>query len=113
MPWIPISPSGALFDAVGNLTQRQDNNAGTTENVYPDSLNRLDHTVGDTNTAMTYDSMRRIATWAAAGGSANINDFTTAQAGWSYYANTQPHALRKSMRAVIHRLRLVTTPTAT
>lgn len=87
-----------LFDAVGNMTQRQDNNAGTTENVYPDSLNRLDHTVGDTNTAMTYDSMGRIATWAAAGGSANINDFTTAQAGCSYYANTQAHALRKSMQ---------------
>lgn len=86
-----------LFDEVGNLTQRQDNNLPVvTENVYPDSLYRLGHTVGDTNTQMTYDGMGRIATWAAYGNSANVNDYTTAQSGCTYYANSQIHALRKS-----------------
>ncbi len=32
-----------LYDEVGNLTQRQNNNAGLTENFYYDNLYRLDH----------------------------------------------------------------------
>jgi RHS repeat-associated protein len=85
-----------LFDAVGNLIQRQDNKAGTTENVYYDSLNRLDHTVGDTNTHLTYDSMGRLSTWAAYGNSTNVKDYTTPQAGCTYYPNLQPHAVRRN-----------------
>ena len=85
-----------LFDEMGNLTQRQDNNAGVTENVFPDSLYRLDHTVGDTNTQMSYDSMGRIATWAAYGNSTNVNNFTTPQSGCTYYSDhAQPHAVRQ------------------
>jgi RHS repeat-associated protein len=85
-----------LFDEMGNLTQRQDNNLGLTENVFPDSLYRLDHTVGDTNTQMTYDAMGRIATWAAYGNSTNVNDYATPQSGCTYYVNSQLHAVRKS-----------------
>ncbi|MDB6045686.1 MAG: hypothetical protein JWM63_4237 [Gammaproteobacteria bacterium] len=87
-----------LFDAVGNLTQRQDNNQGLTENAYPDALNRLDHTVGDTNTQLTFDSIGRLATWKANGASTNVNDYTTPQTGCTYYANAQPHALRKAVQ---------------
>ena len=85
-----------LFDPVGNLIQRQDNNAGTSENVYYDSLNRLDHTVGDTNTQLSYDSMGRLLTWAAYGNSTNVKDYTTPQAGCTYYSNAQPHAVRRN-----------------
>ena len=70
-----------LFDYVGNLTQRQDNIAAVTENAYPDALNRLDHTVGDTNTNLTYDSMGRLATFQAYGNGMNVKDYTTPQTG--------------------------------
>jgi RHS repeat-associated protein len=85
-----------LFDYVGNLTQRQDNNAGTTENVYPDVLNRLDHTVGDSNFTRTYDAMGRIASWSAFSNTTNYDDYSTPQSGCSYYANVEIHALRKN-----------------
>jgi RHS repeat-associated protein len=84
-----------LFDNVGNLTQRQDNNAGLTESVYYDALNRLDHTVGDTNTQHKYDAIGRLDTWAANGGTPNVNNYTTAQSGCPSYANSQLHALRQ------------------
>jgi len=35
-----------LFDDAGNLTQRQENIAGVTENVFPDALNRLESYCG-------------------------------------------------------------------
>lgn len=88
-----------LFDAVGNLTQRQDNNLGVTENAYPDSLYRLNHTIGDTNTQISYDSMGRIATWAAYGGSPNVKDYTTPQPGCPSYANSQLHAVRSNTQS--------------
>ena len=51
-----------LFDEVGNLIQRQNNNAGLTENIYYDNLYRLDHsTLGGTqNLALTYDASGNI-----------------------------------------------------
>lgn len=85
-----------LYDGVGNVIQRQDNNAGITESIYYDALNRLSHTVGDTSTQLTYDTMGRLATWEASGASANVNDYTTPQSGCTYYSNAQPHALRGS-----------------
>jgi RHS repeat-associated protein len=88
-----------LFDAVGNLTQRQDNNLGVTENAYPDSLYRLDHTIGDTNTQMTYDAMGRITAWADNGSPANVKDYTTPQPGCTYYANSQLHAVRSNTQS--------------
>lgn len=84
-----------LFDYVGNLTQRQDNNALTTENAYPDSLNRLTSTVGDSNTQNTYDSIGRLGSWAVYGGTVNVNDYSTPASGCNYYANAQLHAVRQ------------------
>jgi len=84
-----------LFDDAGNLTQRQENIAGVTENVFPDALNRLDHTVGDSNTVMQYDGIGRISAWGNVGAANNTNDYTTAQAGCTYYANPQIHAVRQ------------------
>lgn len=51
-----------MFDYVGNLTQRQNNNAGLTENAYYDDLYRLDHTNLNnvTNLQMHYDAMGNI-----------------------------------------------------
>ena len=48
-----------LYDEVGNLTQRQANNEGLTENFYYDNLYRLDHSVlgSTTNLQMEYDAM--------------------------------------------------------
>jgi RHS repeat-associated protein len=85
-----------LFDYVGNLTQRQDNNAGTTENAYPDALNRLTHTVGDSNFVRGYDAMGRIASWSAFGSTTNNEDYSTPQSGCTYYANAQLHAVRNN-----------------
>jgi len=85
-----------LFDYVGNLTQRQDNNAGVTENVFPDNLYRLDHTVGDSSTVMSYDAMGRVSGWGAGGLLSNTKDYTTPQPGCTYYANSQPHAVRRN-----------------
>jgi RHS repeat-associated protein len=86
-----------LFDAVGNLTQRQDNNLPVvTENVYPDSLYRLDHTVGDSSTVMTYDAAGRIATWGNGGSASNTDDYSTKQSGCTYYTNSQLHAVRSN-----------------
>jgi RHS repeat-associated protein len=89
-----------LFDEMGNLTQRQDNNSGVTENVYYDNLYRLDHTIGDSSTAMAYDSMGRISRWGTGGVLANVNDYTTPQSGCTYYANSQLHAVRKDTNGV-------------
>jgi RHS repeat-associated protein len=45
-----------LWDRVGNLTQRQDNNQGLTENAYYDNLHRLlsSTVTGDSSLTMTY-----------------------------------------------------------
>lgn len=47
-----------LWDRVGNLTQRQDNNQGLTENAYYDNLYRLDYTTlnGSTNLDLAYSA---------------------------------------------------------
>jgi len=55
-----------LFDGVGNMTQRQDNNAGLTESFCYDSVNRLNHSTltgvctGAVNLQMGYDVMGNI-----------------------------------------------------
>ncbi len=51
-----------LYDEAGNLIQRQNNNAGLTENFYYDNLYRLDHSTlgGTTNLALTYDATGNI-----------------------------------------------------
>jgi RHS repeat-associated protein len=48
-----------LYDEMGNVTQRQNNNLGLTENFYYDNLYRLDHSIlgAATNLQMAYDAM--------------------------------------------------------
>jgi len=45
-----------LYDEIGNVTQRQNNNAGLSENFYYDDVYRLEHSSlnGNTNLLMTY-----------------------------------------------------------
>ncbi len=52
-----------LWDRAGNLTQRQDNNQGLTENAYYDNLYRLDYATlnGSTNLDMIYTANGNIS----------------------------------------------------
>jgi RHS repeat-associated protein len=62
-----------LYDEMGNVTQRQNNNLGLTENFYYDNLNRLDHSMlgGGVNLQMAYDAMGDITSRSdVAGGAA-------------------------------------------
>lgn len=74
-----------LYDAVGNVIQRQDNNAGLTENFYYDSLYRLSYSQlnGTTNLSLTYDAGGNILTRSDVGGGST----------WTYDA-TKKHAVR-------------------
>ncbi len=51
-----------LYDAVGNVTQRQDNDLGLTEDFYYDGDNRLSYSTldGKQNLSLTYDFMGNI-----------------------------------------------------
>ena len=48
----------AVYDALGNVTQRQDSNRGLTENFYYDADNRLEHSTlnGTQNLKIVYDA---------------------------------------------------------
>jgi YD repeat-containing protein len=76
-----------LFDLVGNVTQRQNGNAGLTENFYYDNLYRLDHSVlgSVTTLQLTYDAMGDIT---------SRNDIAGG-ATWTYDA-TRKHALTQA-----------------
>ena len=52
-----------LYDEAGDVTQRQDNNAGLTENLYYDNDYRLNTSKlnGTQNLAITYDPVRKHA----------------------------------------------------
>jgi len=86
-----------LFDDDGNLTQRQDNNLGLTENFYYDNMNRLSHSTlnGTTNLSLTYDTtgMGNIVSRSdVAGGAAwtydPVHKHQVTQAGSSAYTYT-------------------------
>jgi RHS repeat-associated protein len=86
-----------LFDEMGDVTQRQDNNLGLTENFYYDALYRLDHSTlgGSTNLQMVYDTtgMGNIASRSdVAGGSAwtydSVRKHAVTQAGTGGYSFT-------------------------
>jgi RHS repeat-associated protein len=66
------------YDYDGNVTQRQDNNRGLTENFYYDPVNRLDHSAldGNLNLQMTYDAI-------GMGNIASRSD-VAAGAAWTY-----------------------------
>jgi RHS repeat-associated protein len=53
---------GFLYDELGNLTQRQDNNLGLTESIFYDAVYRFDHSLlnGTQNLKLTYDVMGNI-----------------------------------------------------
>jgi RHS repeat-associated protein len=57
-----IQNNAYLYDEMGNVTQRQDNNQGLTEDFYYDNLYRLDHSTlgGAVNLQMSYDAMGNI-----------------------------------------------------
>ncbi len=69
------------WDKAGNLTQRQDNNQGLSENFYYDNLYRLDYSQlnGSTNLDMQYQ--------------ANGNIDFKSDAGWYWYNATKVHAV--------------------
>jgi RHS repeat-associated protein len=91
------------WDKAGNLTQRKDNNLSLTEDFYYDNLYRLDYSrlngVATPNLDMTYDALGNI-TAKAEGASSSSYNYSTAQAGCTYYTHTQPHAVRKVGTAV-------------
>jgi RHS repeat-associated protein len=77
-----------LHDVVGNVTQRQSNNAGLTENFYYDNLYRLEHSDlgGTQNLALTYDA------------TGNIMSRSDIQLGsvWTYGDATKKHGVTQA-----------------
>ncbi|MFC4313275.1 toxin TcdB middle/N-terminal domain-containing protein [Steroidobacter flavus] len=73
-----------LFDKIGNLIQRQQNQLGLTENFYYDSLYRLDYSTlnGTTNLDLAYDALGNITS----------RSDVAAGATWTYHA-TKKHAV--------------------
>jgi len=81
-----------LFDKVGNVTQRQNNNAGLNENFFYDNLHRLDHSTlgGVQNLALTYDATGNITSRSDVAASATwtydpVKKHAVTQAGSSAY----------------------------
>ena len=98
---ITSGPSGSatlqnesyLFDELGNVTQRQNNNAGLTENFYYDSDYRLDHSSlnGTLNLQMHYDDAGNITSRSDLAGGATwtydpSHKHAVTQAGSSAYS---------------------------
>lgn len=81
-----------LFDRVGNVTQRQENNLGLTENFYYDDLHRLDYSAlnGVANLDLSYDAMGNIL---------NRSDVADG-AAWTYHS-TKKHAVLQAGSASI------------
>lgn len=76
-----------LQDLAGNVTQRQNNNVGLTENFFYDNLYRLDHSTlgGVQNLGLTYDATGNITSRTdVAGGAA-----------WTYHASKK-HAVTQA-----------------
>jgi RHS repeat-associated protein len=87
-----IKNLGFLFDEVGNVTQRQDNNLGLTENIFYDNDYRLSTTKlnGTQNLAVNYDGSGNITSRSDVAGGANwtydaIRKHAVTQAGSSAY----------------------------
>jgi RHS repeat-associated protein len=88
-----VSNQGYLYDRVGNVIQRQNNQAGLTENFYYDSLDRLDYsTRGAQTTDYTYDVRGNIT---AKTGVGTTYSYTATVAGCTYYPHAQIHAVRQ------------------
>lgn len=88
-----LSNRGYLYDRVGNVIQRQDNQSGLTENFYYDSLDRLDYsTRGAQTTDYSYDVRGNITAKTGAG---TAYSYTATVAGCTYYGYPQIHAVRR------------------
>ena len=83
-----------LFDALGNMTQRQDNNAGLTESFYYDAVNRLDYsTLGSAiNLQMHYDALGNITS----------RSDVAAGASWVYDPNRKHAVLQAGSSALAY-----------
>jgi RHS repeat-associated protein len=81
-----------LYDYVGNVTQRQNGILSLTENFHYDNLYRLDDSqvTGQTFIDYAYQANGNISSMTGAGS----YNYTTPQAGCSYYTHAQPHAVR-------------------
>ena len=81
------------WDANGNLQQRQDLRQGLTEVFVNDSMNRLTSSTlnGATNLSVGYDAAGNLTSKSDLGS----YDYVTAQAGCTYHAHAQPHAVRR------------------
>ncbi|MEO6080914.1 MAG: SpvB/TcaC N-terminal domain-containing protein [Steroidobacteraceae bacterium] len=73
-----------LYDLIGNVTQRQENTQGLTENFYYDNLYRLDYSQlnSTTNLDLAYDAMGNITS------KSDVNGGAT----WTYHS-TKKHAV--------------------
>ena len=83
------------WDVNGNLERRTDSNqSGLYEHFYYDALNRLDYSTrnGTTNLDLGYDGIGNITSKTGIGS----YNYTSSQAGCSYYAHAQPHAVRNA-----------------
>ena len=81
-----------LYDEMGNVTQRQNNNLGLTENFYYDNLYRLDHSMlgSSVNLQMGYDAMGDITSRSDVAGGATwtydpVRKHAVTQAGSSAF----------------------------
>ena len=90
-----IQNNAYLYDEMGNVTQRQDNNQGLTEDFFYDNLYRLDHsTLGAAvNLQMHYDAMGNITSRSDVAGGATwtydpVHKHQMTQAGISSFAYT-------------------------
>ena len=87
-----VQNQGFLYDEVGNVTQRQDNNHGLNENFYYDADNRLSYSTlnGTQNLSLTYDEMGNIKSRSDVAGGATwtydpVHLHEVTQAGSSAY----------------------------
>jgi RHS repeat-associated protein len=78
-----------LWDATGNLTQRQDSNQGLTESFYYDNLYRLDYSLlnSTTNLDVGYDAVGRITS------KQDASDTTPEGGTATWFANDLPNTL--------------------
>jgi RHS repeat-associated protein len=76
-----------LYDEMGNVTQRQDNNLGLTENLYPDNDYRLGTSSlnGTQNLALSYNADGGIASKSDVG--PNLQSYTATWTSYNYPAS--------------------------
>jgi RHS repeat-associated protein len=104
-----IQNNAYLYDEMGNVTQRQDNNQRLTENFFYDNLSRLDHsTLGAAvNLQMHYDAMGNITSRSDVAAGATwtydpVHKHQVTQAGNSSFAYTYDANGNMSSRLVTH-----------